>query len=243
MILAIDSGNTFVKIGVNQKNDRLAFFQTTYEELPQTLNLISENFKIENIVTSVVGHLDLTLFKSFFTSVDIVSINHQVKFPFLNLYETPQTLGIDRMVLSAGAVFNYPQQNRLVIDMGSCITYDFINEKDEYLGGAISPGVDMRYATLHEKTAKLPALLPESNSAIIGQNTNQAIHSGVMNGILFEIKGFVNHFLKGNDNFIIILTGGSAIFFAKPLKSLIFAEPNFLLNSLVQLFIYQKNND
>jgi len=218
MILAIDSGNTFVKLGVYLKNESQAFFQTTYEDLNKNLKLISENYTIKNIVTSVVGKLDTNILKSFFLNVEIVAINHHLKFPFHNLYETPQTLGIDRMVLSAGAVFNFPNKNRLVIDMGSCITYDFINANDDYLGGAISPGLNMRYEALNEKTAKLPLLAPEICEDVIGKSTKYAIHSGVMNGVLFEINGYITHFLSENDNFIIILTGGSSFFFCQTIK-------------------------
>jgi type III pantothenate kinase len=240
MILAIDSGNTFLKLGIYNQELMVAFHQSTYDELENTLQTIKNEHLIKDIVLSVVGEFDVVLLTKIFPQIDVMSIDYQLKFPFHNTYETPHTLGIDRMVLSAGAIFNFPQQNRLVIDMGSCITYDFINDKDEYLGGAISPGVNMRYHVLNEKTAKLPLLDAEFIENEVGKNTNQSIHSGVMNGILFEMKGFMNQFLRKNENFIIILTGGSAIFFVKPLKSLIFAEPNFLLNSLVKLFLYQK---
>lgn len=241
MTLIIDSGNTFLKLGVYDQTLNLNFYRITYDEIEITLEKIIKNYRIENIVLSVVGHLDVTILEQKMPFAEITTISNQSIFPFKNTYETPETLGIDRMVLSAGAVFKYPNKNRLVIDIGSCITYDYINNQNDYLGGAISPGINMRYAALHEKTAKLPLLKAITTEYIIGKNTNQSIHSGVINGILFEINGFVNHLTNQNDNFIIILTGGGSIFFDKPLKSIIFVEPNFLMDSLAQLFIYQTN--
>lgn len=239
MILAIDSGNTFLKLGVYNNHRALERFQSTYKEFDKIFKEITQKFIIENIVLSVVGHFDINFLEDYFPTAKTTFINHQSFFPFKNTYETPQTLGIDRMVLSAGATLKYPKKNRLIIDMGSCITYDFVNDNDQYLGGAISPGVDMRYGVLHEKTAKLPLIKAKAFNQVIGKSTETAIHSGVMTAIMFEMNGFINHFLEGNDNFIIILTGGSSKFFVKPLKSPIFAEPNFLMDSLVQLFIYQ----
>ena len=239
MILAVDSGNTFLKLGTYNQNEVLKRFQVTYNQIDDVLSKVSAEFDIDNIVLSVVGHFDKSYLEKYFPKAKTTFINHNCLFPFENTYETPHTLGVDRMVLSAGAVLLHPNKNRLVIDMGSCITYDFINDKDQYLGGAISPGVEMRLKTLNEKTASLPLIEAKTFDEVIGKSTQTAILSGVMTAILFEIKGYIDYFLRENDNFIIILTGGSSKFFVKPLKSLIFAEPNFLMDSLVQLFIYQ----
>ena len=239
MILAIDSGKTFLKLGIYNQNEVLKRFQVTYNHIDDILLKVTTEFDIDNIVLSIVGHFDKSYLEKYFPKTKTIFINHNCLFPFENTYETPQTLGIDRMVLSAGAVLSYPNKNRMIIDMGSCITYDFINDKNQYLGGAISPGVDMRLKTLNEKTASLPLIEAKTFDEVIGKSTKTAILSGVMTAILFEMEGFINYFRKENDNFIIILTGGSSIFFVKPLKSLIFAEPNFLMDSLVKLFIYQ----
>ena len=114
----------------------------------------------------------------------------------------------------------------------------FIDEKDNYLGGAISPGIRLRYQSLHNYTAKLPLLTKENPEKLIGDSTNQAIHSGVINGVAMEIDGFINSNFNENDNFIIILTGGDAEFLADRLKNTIFANSNFLLESLNQTFQY-----
>jgi type III pantothenate kinase len=146
------------------------------------------------------------------------------------------------MVLATGAVLMFPNKNRLVIDAGTCITYDFIDANDVYHGGAISPGIKLRYESLHNYTSNLPLLTSEDPEAIIGNSTLQSIHSGVINGITFEIDSFISSILDKNDNFIIILTGGDAEFLAKRLKNTIFANPNFLLESLNQTFQFNQND-
>src|SRR5690606_26712689 len=130
------------------------------------------------------------------------------KFPYTNRYKTPHTLGIDRMVLASGAVLKFPETNRLVIDAGTAITYDFIDRDNNYLGGAISPGIRLRYKALNDHTAKLPLLEKSETDFFIGQTTAESIHSGVVNGVIHEIEGFVARHKVGCENFIIILTGG-----------------------------------
>ena len=147
------------------------------------------------------------------------------------------------MVVSAGAVLKYPNQNRLVIDAGTCITYDFIDEKDNYLGGAISPGIKIRYKSLNDYTANLPLLEKKEIEHYIGNSTENSIHSGIINGICHEIDGFISQYSLKNQDLTIILTGGDADFLAKRLKSTIFANSNFLLESLKTLSIYLNEND
>jgi type III pantothenate kinase len=151
-------------------------------------------------------------------------------------------LGIDRLVLAAGATLFYPNQNRLVIDAGTCVTYDFVSADNVYLGGAISPGLRLRYQSLHQHTAKLPLLALEEATYFIGNSTEKAIHSGVGNGLAYEIDGFIEAYRASYSNFIIILTGGDAEFLAKRLKNTIFANSNFLLESLNQIFQYKIKN-
>jgi len=147
------------------------------------------------------------------------------------------------MVLAAGATLTHPNQNRLIIDAGTCITYDFVNSEDQYLGGAISPGIKIRYKSLNNYTSKLPLLSLSEEFDIIGNSTKSAIHSGVINGVLFEIEGFISQYSLKNQDLTIILTGGDAEFLAKRLKSTIFANSNFLLESLNILSIYLNEND
>jgi type III pantothenate kinase len=156
------------------------------------------------------------------------------------------------MILASGAVLKHPIQNRLVIDAGTCITYDFIDENDNYLGGAISPGIRLRFESLHNYTAKLPLLSLEAINdqdtelekiSFIGNSTFESINSGVINGVINEIEGFISQYEAVYPKFIIILTGGDAEFLAKRLKNTIFANSNFLLESLNQIFQHKIKND
>lgn len=242
MLLAIDVGNTQIKIAVFEQSTLLQKEITTYSDWKNVVKNSLKNFpKIDTIVVASVGRLQKEDFLSFSESIKLHFISKDSKFPFQNLYSTPNTLGIDRMVLAAGAVLQFPNKNRLVIDAGTCITYDFIDANDNYHGGAISPGIRLRYEALHNHTAKLPLLSKENPEYLIGNSTNQSIHSGVINGVTMEIEGFINSNLDKNDNFIIILTGGDSVFLAERLKNTIFANPNFLLESLNQTFQYNQN--
>lgn len=244
MILTIDIGNTRIKGAVFENNtiiDRVVFDKNNFL---QKLKLFLVRYpKITVLIVSSVGEIDKNDFVTLENSLEIVFIDHETVFPFENLYETPKTLGIDRLVLSSGAVFQFPGKNRLIIDAGTCVTYDFVNDKNQYLGGAISPGLRLRYESLHNYTAKLPLLSVENPENYIGNSTSQAIHSGVVNGLINEINGFVNQFEAENTNFIIILTGGDANFLAKRLKNTIFANSNFLLESLNQIYQHTNQND
>ena len=123
------------------------------------------------------------------------------------------------------------------------IEVDFIDDENRYWGGAISPGLRLRYESLHQFTSKLPLLTLEEPLNFIGNSTNQSIHSGVVNGLIHEIDGFIEQYKNKNENFTIILTGGDAVFLAKRLKNTIFANSNFLLESLNQFFQYKIKND
>jgi type III pantothenate kinase len=244
MILTIDVGNTRIKGAVFEDNvllESFVFVKTEHEKNIQ--NILKKYEKITHLVVASVGYLEKDSFLHYNNSLIVHFISHNDPFPFINHYATPQTLGIDRMVLAAGATIQFPKQNRLVIDVGTCVTYDFIDEKDVYLGGAIAPGLRLRYESLHNYTAKLPLLESKSPDSFIGRSTAESIHSGVVNGFVYEIDGFIDEYKAHYSNFIIILTGGDTDFLAKRLKNTIFANSNFLLESLNQTFQYKIKND
>ncbi|MES2747406.1 MAG: type III pantothenate kinase [Bacteroidota bacterium] len=243
MLLAIDVGNTKVKAAVFENNTLLSKEIFDLSQFKNTIEKILVTYPvIKNMIVASVGKIDKNTFLYFEKKVKVRFVTSDSNFPFQNLYSTPKTLGIDRLVLSAGAVLNYPKQNRLVIDAGTCVTYDFIDENDNYLGGAISPGIRLRYEALHNYTANLPLLSKEEPDGFVGDSTNQSIHSGIINGLTLEIDGFINTYSNTYKNFIIILTGGDTDFLAKRLKNTIFANQNFLLESLNQLFQHNNND-
>jgi type III pantothenate kinase len=239
MLLAVDVGNTKIKAAVFEGNALLEKFILDKNEPVKEVKKIFKKFpKIDFSILSTVGNHDPELLNALREATQLIEISHDSAFPFINKYSTPKTLGIDRMVLAAGGVLQFPGQNRLVIDAGTCITYDFIDSSDAYLGGAISPGLRLRYESLHNFTAKLPLLSAEVPESHIGDSTSQSIHSGVVKGVINEIEGFIQLYEKDYSRLIIILTGGDADFLAKQFKSAIFANSNFLLESLNQLYTY-----
>ena len=243
MLLAIDVGNTQIKLAVFEQNNIKIQKTTSLSSWKiEVQNILDFHYLIDNIVVSSVGNLDENEFKNIASKAKIYFITANSKFPFINSYTTQSTLGADRMVLASGATLLFPNKNRLVIDAGTCITYDYIDSDNMYHGGAISPGIKLRYESLHNYTVKLPLLSLEYPDTIIGNSTFQSIHSGIINGIIFEIDGFISSIMNNNDNFIIILTGGDAEFLAKRLKNTIFANPNFLLESLNQTFQFNHND-
>ncbi|REG96215.1 type III pantothenate kinase [Flavobacterium aquicola] len=244
MILAIDVGNTRIKASVFEVDTVLDSFVFLKTELAENIqNILKSYKKIAHLVVSSVSDVEKNSFSEFESFVKIHFVSHNDSFPFTNQYKTPHTLGVDRMVLAAGAVLQFPNQNRLVIDAGTCVTYDFIDESDGYQGGAISAGLQLRYNALHNFTAKLPLLEVENPEHFIGKSTSESMHSGVVNGLVYEIDGFIDEYKALYPNFIIILTGGDAVFLAKRLKNTIFANSNFLLESLNQIFQYKVKND
>lgn len=244
MILTIDVGNTNIKVAVFKQVNLIEKFVFQKNELKNNFeNILKKYQNCANAVLSSVGKLDENDVLWLKSHLNLLEISHASAFPFKNLYRTPKTLGVDRMVLAAGAVLLYPNQNILIIDAGTCVTYDFVTSKKEYLGGAISPGLRLRYESLHNFTAKLPLLTKKSPNNLIGNTTEEAIHSGVVNGLCNEIEGFVSEYSVKNEQFTIILTGGDANFLANRLKSVIFADENFLLKSLQQLYTYSLQND
>jgi type III pantothenate kinase len=244
MLLAIDIGNTNIKTAVFEGDKLLRYYSfDKCETLNNFKKIFIENKNIHFSITSSVGNIEEESINYLKANTIFLEVNHQFQFPFSNMYTTPTTLGVDRMVLMAGAALLYSKKNVLVIDCGTCVTYDFINKNEEYFGGAISPGLNMRYKALHTFTAKLPLLKNSLPKDFLGESTNESIYSGVVNGLLHEIDGFISQYSLKFQHLTIILTGGDAEFLAKSLKSTIFAHSNFLLESLNALFHYYKKKE
>ena len=242
MNLVIDAGNTHIKFAIFRR-DVLLHVETSPEAgFADHIKSVFEQYpNIERAIISSVSNLQDY-------AVDVVSVFCEVyvltpkcKLPFKNSYATPQTLGPDRLALATAAFYENPKGNTLVIDAGTCITYDMVNDHGEYLGGAISPGLYMRYNALHEFTDRLPKLTPENILDFIGNATETSIHSGVVNGICLEIDGAIDQYKSRFRDLTVILTGGDAQFLSKRLKSTIFAHSNFLLKGLNQLLDYNKS--
>ena len=238
MNLVIDIGNTKIKVAVF-KLDKIELCEVFDEHhLLKHLKKIIKSFKISQCILSSVKEIKKEFTDELQKIPFFIQLDRNTKVPFKNLYETPDTLGVDRIALVAASVSLYPKRNCLIIDAGTCITYDFINSKNEYLGGSISPGIGMRYKSLHYYTSKLPELTKNSIFQLTGSSTSSSIHSGVINGIVNEIEGTIGQYQQDFRDLTVVLTGGDTKFLSKQLKNGIFANQNFLLHGLNKILTF-----
>lgn len=242
MDLIIDVGNTLIKLAVFENNVLADKVKCTKNDFFDNFQKISEKYKeIKDVIISSVGNFTeeevLFIEKKYKT----VILTHNTTIPFKNNYKTPKTLGVDRIALVSSAAFQYPNKNVLIIDIGSCITFDFLNSENEYLGGSISPGINLRYQSLHNYTDKLPLLSPKIIKEDLGNSTESSIHIGVLQGVVNEIDGFISSYKEKYKELTIILTGGGAHYLVDSLKNDIFANSNFLLEGLNYILQNNKN--
>lgn len=239
MNLIVDIGNTLVKCAVYDNfapvaehvDKRLAW---------RTIGGLKRRFAITQSIVSVVGKGNMLILKRLRRSTPTLFLDCQTPLPIAICYDSPQTLGSDRIALAVGANYLYPKQNVLIIDCGTAITYDLVDANAQYLGGAISPGLRMRFGSLHQATAKLPQLNFEPNFDILGRSTATCIGSGVQNGLLAELDGFINGFKKNFPDLTVLLTGGDAKKFVNWLKKPIFVVPNLLTLGLNVILEHNK---
>lgn len=242
MNLIIDAGNTLVKWAIFKGDNIVHKAIAQYQDLETTLMTIHKEYpNISSCIISSVGNFPSSYVQDLEKRYKVYILDYKTKLPFKNLYETPTTLGVDRIALVSACVREFPEKHCLVIDAGTCITYDFVDASKQYHGGSISPGIKLRYKTLHDYTAKLPLLETKQPKKIIGNNTQEAIHSGVVYGVVNEIDGVIDNYKLNYPDLTVILTGGDANFLSKNLKSTIFANSNFLLEGLN--FILKHNLD
>lgn len=238
MNLIIDVGNTKVKIAVFKGNTIVSMVVFASEIILSETKKIIEKYVISNAIMSNVALISAFTLKKLEELVSFRIVSFATKVPFINYYKTPKTLGVDRIALVSGAVSLFSGKNILVIDAGTCITYDFVNSKKEYLGGSISPGIAMRFQSLHQFTANLPLQTKEVVNNFIGSGTKEGINSGVVNGVLQEIAGVIQQYKIKYLDLRIVLTGGDTNFLSEQIKSSIFANQNLLLLGLNKILVY-----
>ena len=231
MNLVVDIGNSSLKVAIFDKKLMTSKFIYTNQSLNIFSDLLKNNV-IDNCLISNVSTIDKNILDFLKINSNLFSINESINLPFINLYKTKNTLGHDRIALVSAAAIDFPYQNTLIIDTGTCITYDFKNSENEYLGGGISPGIQMRFKSLNSQTSKLPLSTINLDYKLIGDDTNSSINSGVVHGVISEINGIINQYQERFKNIKIILTGGDSNFLLKKIKNTIFADQNFLLKGL-----------
>lgn len=241
MNLVIDVGNSFSKIALVEKETILYKEKCVTSDLAIRCNELLMLHSIKKGIISSVGFLTDEQLASLKSTVSLMTLTHDTPVPFRNQYATPKTLGVDRIALMSAASQLFPTKNVLVIDLGTCITYDFLSKDNIYYGGGISPGVLMRYQAMHTFTSKLPLLTPDSRDAkLIGTSTNASMQTGALLGTAYEIDGFIDSYKKKYKDLTVILTGGDLHFLQNLIKNDIFAHPNFLLKGLNYILEYNK---
>lgn len=229
--LCLDFGNTRLKAGIFD-NDTFKEEIVLNDDSKTSVEAVLKKYNPQrSILSSVIDHnpdIDALLA----TATKFHRLSNLTKLNFKATVSKPETIGADRLALCAAAVHFYPNKHNLVIGLGSCITYNFINQDHEFLGGAISPGMEMRFKSMHDYTAKLPLVQKDYNFPVIGYDTKTNLQSGVLAGITFEIEGCIDFYAQRYGNFNVVLTGGDAGYFARHLKNKIFADLKFLFKGL-----------
>ncbi|CAI8367259.1 MAG: Type III pantothenate kinase [Cryomorphaceae bacterium] len=238
MKLIIDIGNTAVKAALFEAKQLIT--STVFNDctLQNILVFIGKQTISETIISSVkLVDSDLKQIIQYF---DAHLLNESTLLPITIDYETPSTLGKDRIAALVGASFLFPNQDILVLDAGTCLTIDFINKRKIYKGGRISLGIAMRYKALNQFTSNLPLCEFSDSSMIMGYDTSSSIISGVQQGILAEVREIINIYKMENKDTIIIVTGGDCFFFETELKSSIFAYPFLIMEGLNEILDYNE---
>jgi len=231
--ICIDAGNSLIKIalmeyGIIQSSAAFSVFDANgllhhAKSLPQVDACILST-------VSVVDNEAIDVFKQ--KAGFFMELTAETPIPIRNLYQTPETLGKDRLAAVVGANSLFPDRDILVFDAGTALTIDFIDRNGNYHGGNISPGLNMRFRALHDYTQKLSLQSQTDDYTTIGTSTASAIVSGVQNGMIFEMDHYINHFVDRYPQLVTILTGGDRNFFESKIKNCIFAEPNLVLIGL-----------
>jgi type III pantothenate kinase len=236
--LVIDIGNTLKKLAVFE--GKILLFKESFQDLnPLVLReFIQKHGPFRGIIQSSVVIHQPEMEDLLAAAGKFIPLTFQTPVPFKNRYKTPATLGKDRIAAAAGACSLYPGRNILVIDAGTCITYDLITHEAEYLGGGISPGIRMRFKAMNTFTGKLPLIEAEEFEGLIGRTTSESMLSGVYNGIIAEIHGLITQYRDKFDDLIVIITGGDHQFLQNKLKISIFAAPDLVLLGLNEIFDY-----
>jgi len=238
MNLILDVGNTRIKTAVFDDSKMIHNESLTNDSFVSEAKKIVKKYKCTNAIISSVGSINKSQIDELRAEISLIELDYNTKVPFVNKYATPKTLGVDRIALVSSAIATYPNKNVLIIDAGTCITYDFVNNEGNYYGGAISPGLQMRYKALNVFTEKLPLLEPAEKFELLGNSTETSIHSGIINGVINEIDGIIKQYRKKNSDLTVVLTGGDVNFLSNRLKNSIFANPNLLLEGLNSILTY-----
>ena len=233
--LVLDIGNTLHKAAIFQDGTLISICQKRDLQLSD-IQFFIENKNIVSAIVSETGAMNDELHRYLEKNFNTIFLSHKTALPIKIQYKTPEQLGNDRIAAAVAAWARFPHSNTLVIQAGTCLVYDFINSHGEYMGGAISPGLSMRFKALHSFTAKLPSVAPDydtlSECQLTCASTKESIVSGVFNGVIGEINYEIGLYMKKYPDLNIILTGGNMHHLKKSIKNTIFANSNLVLEGL-----------
>lgn len=250
MRLIIDFGNTLCKIAFYENNEELdmgSFRNITLKVLQNHINRFigqhSRQVKITQCIVSSVVNYPAEIKAYLKSSYHFIELSAKTPVPISIKYKTPNTLGNDRIAAVVGGKSLFPDQDVLIVDAGTCITFDFLNKKGEYHGGAITPGINLRFKALNNYTDKLPLITHFGQHVeLIGNSTENSIKSGVINGVRAEINGIIESYKKKYPEIRIIFTGGNINYFDTTTKNNIFAVANLVLKGLNTILSYNVKN-
>ena len=239
MNLVIDIGNSQTKVAVFDAGEIVQIICMESLSIDRLRDLKRNYATLDHAILSSVAEVDTGLLSALKKDYAyFIEFGHQTAVPIGNLYESKETLGLDRLAAAVGGITLFPGKELLVIDAGTAITFDLVDKNQHFLGGNISPGLRMRFRALHEFTRKLPEIERADIWPAIGKTTEEAIRAGVQNGMIFEIDGMIDHIRKDWPECQVILTGGDLFFFDKKLKNTIFVKFEITLIGLNRILEY-----
>lgn len=243
MNLCIDQGNSRTKVALMTDEGKIInhfiYKQFSSSEVERLFDLYAITDSIISSVVNIEAAVVNTLARR---SQHFVLFDHNTPVPIVNRYDTPQTLGQDRLAAAVGAKSLCPDENLLIIDVGSAITYDFVSAEGEYLGGNIAPGLKMRFTMLQRMTKKLPLVEVDENELIplFGKNTRDGIAAGVIRGVSYEVKGYIRTLKEKTPHFKTYLTGGNAPYILNNVRTDMHHEKHLVLIGLNTILVYNK---
>ena len=239
MYLTIDIGNSFAKLAIFHDGE-IVHKERHHKLLVGNVDKLYKKFLFSRAILSSTRVIDKRIITAIQRRYDMIILDHNTAIPIKNLYRTPETLGRDRLAAVVGAYVQYPKQNCVIIDLGTCNTFDLVDKNGTYQGGNISPGVDMKLKVMNHFTSMLPLPVRQYNDDPIGKDTTSALQNGAFWGTIFEIESFIHRMNALFTPLNVILTGGYAEIFGSKLNSKIFVAPNIVLFGLHEILKYNE---
>lgn len=239
MNICVDIGNSSAKLGIFDNNQLVEVHPQVAE---RSITKLLKTHRPDRVIVSSVRKRVGKIVDQSKNNAKTLVLGHKTPLPIKSTYRTIETLGVDRIAAAVGANYLYPNQNCLIIDAGTCITYDVVDTFGTHHGGGISPGLEMRLKSMHKFTSKLPVVALKGTSELIGKTTAECMRSGTIWGAIAELEGIIARYRLFYDNLTTIICGGDAFFFESKLKDHIFANPNLVLIGLNQILRFNLND-